>query len=291
MRSPSPVQNQPLKSAHHTRFGPSACAKGSVYGAVFRRFLRATTNPSRFSNSPTVLAAGHFRPGSSRSKMRFNLRGPQRICACRSSSTVRSISVGVWFGCRSAARFSSTSPATPTCRYRRNHAYPVSRAIPKLWQSSVMVCSSRSYSKTNRSFSSITLLAFHGMRSVLLALATACSVRDPPGLFCQGCSRSVPGVPPSPPIFSIYWNQWVSEKACQNIEFTGLIWKIFKNKDLAVKFRDSLRISGCLLPLHLHPLNGSSCQGTLKNEAVSGDGALLDIALSKNSRRVAVGSL
>src|SRR6478609_9285823 len=28
--SPSPVRNQPLKSAHHTRFGPSACASGSV---------------------------------------------------------------------------------------------------------------------------------------------------------------------------------------------------------------------------------------------------------------------
>ncbi len=32
MRSPSPVRNQPLKSAHHTRLGPSACANGSLYG-------------------------------------------------------------------------------------------------------------------------------------------------------------------------------------------------------------------------------------------------------------------
>ena len=98
MRSPSPVRNQPLKSAHHTRFGPSACASGSLYGAVFRRFLRATTKPSRFNNSPIVLAAGHSRPGSSRSSTRFNLRGPQRICACLRSKTTCSISAAVWLG-------------------------------------------------------------------------------------------------------------------------------------------------------------------------------------------------
>jgi len=182
MRSPSPVRNQPLKSAHHTRFGPSACARGSRYGAVFRRCLRATTNPSRFSNSPIVLAAGHLRPAWSRSNTRFNFRGPQRMCACRNSKTSCSISPGVWLGCRSALRFRSSSPATPDCRYRRSQTYPVSRAIPKLWQSSVMVCPSRSYSKTNRSFSSITLLAFHGMRSLVS--------RARHRLQCQDCSRS-----------------------------------------------------------------------------------------------------
>src|SRR5579863_9951644 len=93
MRSPSPVRNQPLKSAHHTRFGPSACARGSRYGAVFRRCLRATTNPSRFSNSPIVLAAGHLRPAWSRSNTRFNFRGPQRMCACRNSKTSCSLSM------------------------------------------------------------------------------------------------------------------------------------------------------------------------------------------------------
>ncbi len=183
MRAPSPVRNQPLKSAHHTRLGPSACASGALYGAVFRRFLRATTNPSRFSISPIVLAAGHRRPASSRSSTRFNFRGPQRMCACRNSSTCCSISPGVWLGCRSALRFSSARPAHPDCRYRRSQTYPVSRAIPKLSHSSVMVCSSRSYSKTNRSFSSITLLAFHGMRSLVS--------RARHRLQCQVCPRSI----------------------------------------------------------------------------------------------------
>ena len=44
--------------------------------------------------------------------------------------------------------------------------------------------------------SSITLLAFQGMRSVVSRAATSRSVRNVPGLFCQGCSRSVP--PPLP---------------------------------------------------------------------------------------------
>ena len=64
-----------------------------------------------------------------------------------------------------------------------------------------MVCSSRSYSKTNRSFSSITLLAFHGMRSVVSRAANSRSVRYAPGLICQASARSVPGggtpLPPS----------------------------------------------------------------------------------------------
>jgi len=66
-----------------------------------------------------------------------------------------------------ARRFRSAGRLSRGLRYRlRTRHTRFSRAIPKLWQSSVMVCSSRSYSKTNRSFSSITLLAFHGMRSL-----------------------------------------------------------------------------------------------------------------------------
>src|SRR6266852_4586550 len=113
MRSPSPVRNQPLKSAHHTRLGPSACANGWVYGAVRTRFFRDTTNPSRFSNAPMVLAVGQLRPGSSRSRMRLSLRGPQRMCACRNSSTICSSASGVWLLCRCVARLCSISPATP----------------------------------------------------------------------------------------------------------------------------------------------------------------------------------
>jgi len=39
MRSPSPVRNQPLKSAHHTRLHSCACANGCVYGAVCKTLL------------------------------------------------------------------------------------------------------------------------------------------------------------------------------------------------------------------------------------------------------------
>ena len=45
--------------------------------------------------------------------------------------------------------------------------------------------------KTNRSFSSITLLVFHGA-CFTRNCQSSCSVRDAPGLFCQGCARSVP---------------------------------------------------------------------------------------------------
>src|SRR5712692_8888813 len=55
-----------------------------------------------------------------------------------------------------------------------------------------MVRSRSSCSKTKRSFSSITLLVFHGMRLFYTQLPKFCSVRDAPGPFCQGCARSVP---------------------------------------------------------------------------------------------------
>ena len=80
-RAPSPARNHPLKSAHHTRFEALACASGSRYGSVRRRFLRATTSPARLTISPIVLVAGHLRPGWSRSRIRFSFRGPQRMCA------------------------------------------------------------------------------------------------------------------------------------------------------------------------------------------------------------------
>src|SRR5260370_6797347 len=66
-----------------------------------------------------------------------------------------------------------------------------------------MVRSCNSCSKTNRSFSSITLLVFHGMRLFYTQLTKFCSVRDAPGPFCQGCARSVPQARCSlPPGFS-----------------------------------------------------------------------------------------
>src|SRR6266849_6692554 len=67
-----------------------------------------------------------------------------------------------------------------------------------------MVRSRSSCSKTKRSFSSITLLAFHGMRLFYTQLPKFCSVRDAPGLICQGCARSVPsGTTPLPLCFSL----------------------------------------------------------------------------------------
>jgi hypothetical protein len=47
-----------LKSAHHTAFGPVACASGWVRGGTWRRRRRGTTKPAAVSNSPTVLGAG-----------------------------------------------------------------------------------------------------------------------------------------------------------------------------------------------------------------------------------------
>jgi hypothetical protein len=45
---------------------------------------------------------------------------------------------------------------------------------------------------TNRTFSSITLLAFQGMPSLYTPSRIDHSVSNPPGLFCQPCARSVP---------------------------------------------------------------------------------------------------
>ena len=45
---------------------------------------------------------------------------------------------------------------------------------------------------TNPTFSSITLLAFHGMPSFYMPLGSLHTVRNAPGLFCQRSARSVP---------------------------------------------------------------------------------------------------
>src|SRR3974390_2818824 len=50
----------------------------------------------------------------------------------------------------------------------------------------------------NRSFSSITLLAFQGMLGFYMPLALLHNVRNAPGLLCQGCARSVPLLIPPP---------------------------------------------------------------------------------------------
>jgi len=98
MRSPFWVRSQPLKSPHHTRFGALAEAKGVVYGSIRRRFRRARTSPSRRNNSPMVLAAGQVISGCWRASTTFSLRGPQRMCGCRSSTICCSISADIWLG-------------------------------------------------------------------------------------------------------------------------------------------------------------------------------------------------
>src|SRR6266849_10331576 len=96
-----------------------------------------------------------------------------------------------------------------------------------------MVRSCNSCSKTRRSFSSITLLVFHGMRLFYTQLPKFCSVRDAPGPFCQGCARSVPGcwVPPSP-LFS----QVLILKAVKVLCFDTLLQVLILNGLLAWRF-------------------------------------------------------
>lgn len=114
---------------------------------------------------------------------------------------------------RCAARFNSINPPTPCARFRRSHRYPVSLEIPKLWHSSLIVCSSLSYSKTNRSFSFHHAARFPRRAVLLHAIVLS---RE-----CQECSRSVLSgmlpvctptgrVSPSPVIF---WNQEASPKS------------------------------------------------------------------------------
>src|SRR6266700_5028895 len=83
-----------------------------------------------------------------------------------------------------------------------------------------MVCSPKSCSQINRSFSSITLLAFHGMRAPCLQRQPlAHSVRNPPGLFCQPCARSVPEGPCHPPRQFV----WLSKQSDYKIGSSHLL--------------------------------------------------------------------
>src|SRR5260370_8694490 len=69
------------------------------------------------------------------------------------------------------------------------------------WQSSVIDFSPASYSRINRSFSSMTLLAFHGIDAPFSKRRPFThSVRSPPGPICQPSARSVPVYAPLPTI-------------------------------------------------------------------------------------------
>jgi len=97
----------------------------------------------------------------------------------------------------------------PCKRYRRSQTYPVSRDISNGRHNSVIVRSSRSYSNTKRSCSSITLLALRDIRTFYTPMPQQRSARYPPGYLpgpiCQASPRSVPKInTPSPP-----WSPWI----------------------------------------------------------------------------------
>src|SRR5579859_2072516 len=93
-----------------------------------------------------------------------------------------------------------------------------------------MVRSPNSYSNTNRSFSSITLLAFHGMPCFLHAPATKEQ--------CQECSRSTLsgmspvrtcGHPPSPPGFpDLFQIKELDPISLGTVENTGVMVGFFE---------------------------------------------------------------
>src|ERR1039458_9010004 len=59
MRVPSPLRNQPLKSAHQTALGASAAAYGGRWTGVRALRRRLTTSPLAFNTAAIVLTAGH----------------------------------------------------------------------------------------------------------------------------------------------------------------------------------------------------------------------------------------
>src|SRR5216684_8631077 len=104
-----------------------------------------------------------------------------------------------------------------------------------------MVRSRSSCSKTKRSFSSITLLVFHGMRLFYTQLPKFCSVRDAPGPFCQGCARSVPpGVVPPSPLFSQVLILKVVKVLCFDTLLQVLILKVVSQGPMRCRLEASL---------------------------------------------------
>src|SRR5258708_39594015 len=104
-----------------------------------------------------------------------------------------------------------------------------------------MVPSRSSCSKTKRSFSSITLLVFHGMRLFYTQLPKFCSVRDAPGLICQGCARSVPIYrPPLPPGFSQVLILKVVKVLCFDTLLQVLILNVVSQRPMLCRLGASL---------------------------------------------------
>ena len=195
---PSPVRNQPLKSAHHTRFGPSACASGSLYGAV-AAVSAAHHQPFPFQQRSD---RARRRPHSSRLVIAPALASTSAApssCALLAdpAPSARSPPASGSIPLRRSALL--PQPFQPHCSdTASDHTYPVSREISYRSHSSLIVrcrCSILKY-KPQFLFHHTALFPWHPL--FLTHACHRCSVRDVPGLFCQGCARSVPDRHPTP---------------------------------------------------------------------------------------------
>ena len=105
--SPSPVRNQPLKSAHHTRFGASARGEAVRCRARSRRrCLRATTRPFA---SDHLSDGARRRPASVAARLPLQhllqlARSPAHVGSAATPAPAARCSPRVWLGCRCGAR-------------------------------------------------------------------------------------------------------------------------------------------------------------------------------------------
>src|SRR5207245_11714848 len=105
-RTPSPVRNQPLKSAHHVSLGyltePNGCVLG---GTCARAGRRGTVSPARVRMAPRVLATGHccwMLSASSRNGLSFlgPLLGWAALARSTAAQTCSPIALGLCRGGR-----------------------------------------------------------------------------------------------------------------------------------------------------------------------------------------------
>src|SRR5271166_1563938 len=96
--------------------------------------------------------------------------------------------------------------------------------MPNGSHSPLRLGSSRSYSSTNRAFSSITLLAFHGMPSFYMPPGSLDSVRYAPGLY----------LPPGSPPCRI---NDLGRNSSQSRRNKWFICKVAQTKELGLLFR------------------------------------------------------
>ena len=104
-----------MKSAHHTRFGPSACGQRLAVWCCPQSLLAGYYQSFSLQQLADRAGAGQLRPGSSRSSTCFSFRGPQLMCACRNSSIYLLDSAAVWFGCRCVARLAPPGQPAHAC--------------------------------------------------------------------------------------------------------------------------------------------------------------------------------